>query len=527
MGRDDPSAQWFLNESISQPRGLKMGIYIDSQYKKLRIQYTDWTGVRRTLTPRDGTTELEAVKLFNKFQNEHDDIRIGLKPKPRIAAKKTFTDTLTEYLNWGNACGGKRGMAWSPTYKRERPRFLKFWQKRLGITMLADLEGILPRVDKVLQEIQRTGVGRITKTGKVVRKPLHGKTLNAYIDSLGSFCQWCIDRNYLTEHPLKGLSKFHAAPATQRRALTIDEIQKLLESAPSQRALIYETAIFTGLRSGELRKLTVGHLDITHGAIRLDVKWTKNRKGGSQQVPARLLEKLTATTAGKPLTAPLLSFEGMSHPERALELDLEKIGSKKWGPGGKADFHSLRTTFVSLVCGTSATVKESMELARHTTPNLTMNTYARANNDRLSEIVENISQKVCPQDDKKRMAVGAENDPKCIELAEVKTQNIASNVYYDTNENKVAGSSPVEPAIISQKRSAAFLSTSGQIVPQPEQQTQVIHSVLPLAGKDTATSSNHADTYKQSTNNCSYRYIIVVIGPASRHRRPLGDRGQS
>ena len=62
----------------------------------------------------------------------------------------------------------------------------------------------------------------------------------------------------------------------------------------------------------------------------------------------------------------------------------------KLAPCGRVDFHALRVSFISAVIESGATVKEAMAAARHSTPNLTMNTYARTREGRLAEIAEHI-----------------------------------------------------------------------------------------------------------------------------------------
>ncbi len=41
------------------------------------------------------------------------------------------------------------------------------------------------------------------------------------------------------------------------------------------------------------------------------------------------------------------------------------------------DFHALRTTYITLVVKSGASVKEAQELARHSDPKLTMNVYTK------------------------------------------------------------------------------------------------------------------------------------------------------
>lgn len=124
----------------------------------------------------------------------------------------------------------------------------------MGLATLADLQGILPRVEEALRELQQGGRADVHKRHK--RGGLAGKSLNAYADSLRAFCSWCVERGYLDGNPIDGLALFDATPGTQRRAMTPDEIAKLLQVAPEHRRLLYEAAFCTGLRAGELRALT-------------------------------------------------------------------------------------------------------------------------------------------------------------------------------------------------------------------------------------------------------------------------------
>ena len=52
-----------------------------------------------------------------------------------------------------------------------------------------------------------------------------------------------------------------------------------------------------------------------------------------------------------------------------------------------ADFHALRHSFVALLDRTGATLKEAMQLARHSDPRLTMARYGRAQLEDLGQTV--------------------------------------------------------------------------------------------------------------------------------------------
>lgn len=75
-----------------------------------------------------------------------------------------------------------------------------------------------------------------------------------------------------------------------------------------------------------------------------------------------------------------------SHPARELDEDLQAAGIPKATKDGKLDFAALGNSYVVLAAETAANVKELQTLARHATPTLTMNVYAKSRNEGLSEL---------------------------------------------------------------------------------------------------------------------------------------------
>ena len=61
---------------------------------------------------------------------------------------------------------------------------------------------------------------------------------------------------------------------------------------------------------------------------------------------------------------------------------------------GKIDFHAVRLAYINLVIESGVTVKEAQVLARHETPELTMNIYGRAREERLWTVVEQVAQAI-------------------------------------------------------------------------------------------------------------------------------------
>jgi len=233
-----------------------------------------------------------------------------------------------------------------------------------------------------------------------------GKTLANIAEAIASFCSWCVIRNYLDENPLAKIGKINTEPQEMYRALTIDEIRRLLQVAPEHLQVLYIAAMTTGLRAGELRSLTRDHLDVENSGLWLEAAWTKNRKATLQPLPRQLTQKLlTFSVSG---IVPVLYEKYYrkfkcpdkallyvpSHPARTLDIDLETAGIPKHTTEGKVAFHALRTAYVTLVYEAGANHREAQALARHSTPGLTANVYGRTRNERLSEVTQTVGDRV-------------------------------------------------------------------------------------------------------------------------------------
>ncbi|HIA46923.1 MAG TPA: site-specific integrase [Candidatus Hydrogenedentes bacterium] len=306
-------------------------------------------------------------------------MRMGLRPIPkRSEGLVAYSHVAEEYLDWGNAQGGRQGGPWGATHARMRTRHLRFWGHELALESVRDLVGSLARVERILRELKRKGRA--------------GKTLSNYSESLCAFSAWCVDREYLEENPLRRLKPVDTTPVSNRRALTVEELRRLLQHAAPERALLYSVACVTGLRASELASLTVRSLDVHTCALRLDAAHTKNRKPGLQPLPESLMLTLLDVANLKHENEPLL--EVPLQTAREMEKDLKAAGIPKTTDEGKVDFHALRTAFATMVFEEGASVKEGQTLMRHADPNITMNTYARTRDERLASITDSIANRI-------------------------------------------------------------------------------------------------------------------------------------
>jgi len=208
------------------------------------------------------------------------------------------------------------------------------------------------------------------------------KTVRNYISALKSFFSWGVERRRWEENPTVYVKVPRATDSVERRALSEDEIQRLFEACPNEeRRLLYQTALYTGLRLSELRNLTWDMVDFNDGSIVLPATKTKSRK--RQKVWLRselvaLLREHKAHTNGRSSI-----FCIPSHFERYFNEDLRLAGIQQ--KDSEERFDSLRHTFATLLSRYGVPVKVGQELMRHSDARLTLNIYTHGRDEEKRE----------------------------------------------------------------------------------------------------------------------------------------------
>ncbi|MCK6474047.1 MAG: site-specific integrase [Planctomycetes bacterium] len=337
-------------------------------HPRWRIKYRTFDGKRKTVTGL--TSKEETVKLAWRLENKEEEIRKGIRQPPTPSDQpRLFSDAVQEYLAWGECQGGRFGLPWAKGYAKDRKRKLKFMQERLDLEFVSDMDGILAETEKVMRELIRAG-----------RLPISAwRTVSV----LAAFCTWLVERDYLPKHPLKRLKKPRSIPRLVRRPLTQEEIEKLLAASAPERRLVYELALSTGLRGGELRRLKAKNLE-ANGDLRLQAAITKERKEAVFHLHPVLNAKLAERAALLDPEDRLLRVPVSNN--KSFRRDLERAGIPQISRTGRANFHGLRVTYATLLIESGATVKEVQTLMRHSDPTLTMNIYAKVRAERINVI---------------------------------------------------------------------------------------------------------------------------------------------
>ena len=336
-------------------------------------------GYRKTVKFTGTGSRRDTLAMAHQRQLDEDRIADGLAAAPVQASNwRDFVGTVQDYLAYGESQGGRGARPWGVTHARNQRSRLAWWHEQIGFETLEDLMQSLRPVESALVRLRDGGRS--------------GKTLHDYQQALKSFCRWCVDRGYLPHDPLARLRRFDPSPSTRRRALTLEDIAAIFAVTPPERTLLYEMALYSGLRLGELRHLTGAHLDIDRSGVRLDAAWTKNRRAGFQPLPGHLVSKLARATEFP--SSPLLPVPSQPQVTRNFERDLEAAAIPKVTEEGVMVFHSWRGTYATLLDALGASPKETQELMRHATPVITMQRYVKARYDRQKALVQTMAEVV-------------------------------------------------------------------------------------------------------------------------------------
>ncbi len=224
------------------------------------------------------------------------------------------------------------------------------------------------------------------------------RSFNRCLKSAKQMTRWLVRENRADSDPLKYLSCItQTEKRRQRRALTLDEQRRLIEATAKgkrrhhnidgpARALLYRTALQTGLRANELRNLTVGGFDFDARTATLESAFTKNKRLAVQPLTKSLAADLQAFVSSKLPTTKV--FTVSRNTAEMIQIDLKAAEIEYKTDEGQADFHSLRHSFITNLARAGVHPSDAMVLARHSTITLTMNFYTHTHRESLQGIID-------------------------------------------------------------------------------------------------------------------------------------------
>ena len=238
------------------------------------------------------------------------------------------------------------------------------------------------------------------------------RTIQARLTAIKSFTRWLSEQHKLPRDPLRSVRKPNpnANRVRYRRPLRPEEWMWLgftVAAGPArygvsarERLLLYQTAIQTGLRSNELRRLKHAGLFLNAQPpfIVCSASATKNRKDARQYINSQLARDLAAQQTARGNAPFVFRMPHETNVVRMIRDDLE-AARERWLQAAEGDdfemsrrlksdflavrnhdgqwfdFHSLRHTCGAWLASSGVHPKVVQTIMRHSTITLTMDTY--------------------------------------------------------------------------------------------------------------------------------------------------------
>ena len=309
--------------------------------------------IYRSLGTKNHAVALKRLdELYNRLELEHE----GMATPKRIMDARN--DTLRHHLR--NYLSDLEATVTSDDYTARIFQRIRKLSKECGWVLLKDVDSM----------------GFIKWRG---RQKLTPKTLNDYLSMLNCFMGWLVDNGFQEKNPIEKIKRVpvRGRHAFERRALSTEEIKKLLAVAPDRRRVVYVVALTTGLRRGELRALRVGDvfLDSERPFIKARASTTKNGKEAVLYLHSDAVEILRGWLQGigkehRCFVVPTMRF---------YRSDLVAAGIDcKSNSFDRLDFHSLRHTFCTRLAQSGVSPQVAKAAMRHSDIALTTNIYTDA-----------------------------------------------------------------------------------------------------------------------------------------------------
>ena len=219
---------------------------------KWRIRWTDAQGGRQSAVFESFK---EAAFQLARREAEAEEIRRGL--RAATPAEKTFDDLLDYWLEKRAIHKRSQGDDESIIRRHLRPAFGGLLLKELGVE----------KIDNY----------------KALHAHLNPKTVANHLTLLGTMLRAAVDLNWLLKAPRVTKPKVRMFAADYRYLRTDDEVRRVLRAAREDGEdafVLYATAIYTGMRAGELAGLTWSCVDFAKGLITVQASFEGPTKAG-------------------------------------------------------------------------------------------------------------------------------------------------------------------------------------------------------------------------------------------------------
>lgn len=209
----------------------------------------------------------------------------------------------------------------------------------------------------------------------VADKGLSGATQNGYRVALSGLFGWLVEDERWPTNPVSHVRPVEKGePTRERRALSREELDRLVAAAPQRRGVAYLVAATAGVRRSELGALRWADVDLDAATLRVRATTAKNRREAIQPLPPGTV---AALRAWRGLRQPADRVFDHVPSTKGLRADLKRAGLAYTNAAGTCDFHALRVTYATMLAKAGVSLAQAQRLMRHSDPKLTAMVYTK------------------------------------------------------------------------------------------------------------------------------------------------------
>jgi integrase len=271
--------------------------------------------------------------------------------------------------------GARSGAIRNRSGDRYKPSAIRSYEASLRLRVLPVLG------DHRLSEIRRIDVQDLAD--RLVAQRLNASTVQSSLQPLRAICRRAVNRGELAINPTTGL-ELPAVRGGRDRVASPAEAAQLIAALPPDDRALWATAMYSGLRRGELLALRWEEIDLAAGVIRVERSWDakegliepKTRLGRRKVPIAAVLRDhlaehriITGRTSGfvfgRSAVSPFAPDAIRHRAERAWKAAGAKLIS----------LHESRHTFASLMIAAGVNAKALSTYMGHANIGITLDRY--------------------------------------------------------------------------------------------------------------------------------------------------------
>ncbi|CAK9108551.1 unnamed protein product, partial [Durusdinium trenchii] len=258
------------------------------------------------------------------------------------------------------------------------------------VPLAADKKAAQAMLNEIVKKVEYRKVESLLATFR--DGGISTQTSNHYLRAIKQFTRWMVKDRRSAEDPIAFVAMLNVRTDRRhdRRPLTETELRLLIQAAMNgqvefkmsgaDRAMLYATAAYTGLRANELASLNPEsfQLDAQPPTVTVLAAYSKHRRQDVLPLHPSLVVMLRPWLSEKQKRKSVWSgnWAKRKYGGKMLKRDLKSAGIPYVDENGLyADFHALRHTFITNMVKSGVNPKTAQALARHSTIDLTMNVY--------------------------------------------------------------------------------------------------------------------------------------------------------